>query len=233
MDDNRGRLTIFTSYTPGAGKSYRMVEEAVKEKNRGRTVIVGFLNGSHRSMEELAEKNDRRENTVSNDRQENENFENRLICLPNKRRYSVKRLLREQPNLVLLDEMGMYGRNLDAKTFVYEDAEVLLEEGIDVYTTANLKRFESANAAFRKVTGIGIKKKIPDRFLEMADAIYFIDREPERLVEDFSSGSLFDEKYTQSKIMQKNFRLETLEAYRKISKNYLEPYKDKVRTIVR
>ena len=46
----RGKLYIFTSYTPGAGKSYRMVATACE---REQDVMVGFLNSAHRDMTKL------------------------------------------------------------------------------------------------------------------------------------------------------------------------------------
>ena len=56
----------------------------------------------------------------------------------------------------------------------------------------------------------------------MADEIYFIDRKPELMIKDFQSGKLFDETYMKSRIMQKNFRKETLTKYREISFAYLK-----------
>ena len=46
----RGKFYIFTSYTPGAGKSYRMVATACENEDK---VMVGFLNSAHRDMTKL------------------------------------------------------------------------------------------------------------------------------------------------------------------------------------
>ena len=50
-------LKIFTSYTPGAGKSYAMLEKAMAEQAKGKKVLIGFLNGGHRNIELIKEKN--------------------------------------------------------------------------------------------------------------------------------------------------------------------------------
>lgn len=206
-----GRLTIFTSYTPGAGKSYIMVEKASERANRGENVYFAFLNDAHRNISKITEETILGNNSVN--------------------RYSVREILKENPKLVIMDEMGMHGINVDGDTFVYDDIEKLLNAGIDVYATANLKRFKEANPLFKSVTGIAIKKTIPDRFLEMADAIYFIDRAPDLMAADFHDKKLFNEKYRKSKIMQKNFKIETLKSYRDISFKFLEKYKDKVKIV--
>ncbi|MBS5485075.1 MAG: sensor histidine kinase KdpD, partial [Eubacterium sp.] len=41
-------LKIFTSYTPGAGKSYAMMEEAMNESRNGKKVVIAFINKQHR-----------------------------------------------------------------------------------------------------------------------------------------------------------------------------------------
>lgn len=208
-----GKLTIFTSYTPGAGKSYFMVERAVKKSVQGEKVHFAFLNDAHRNINGITEE----------------------IILKEKiaNKYSVKDILADKPDLVVIDEMGMHGINVDEDTFVYQDVEKMLDAGIDVYTTTNLKRFKTANPLFKSVTGIGIKKTIPDRFLEMAETIYFIDREPKLMAEDFIEKNLFCEKHRNSKIMRKNFKLDTLKSYRDICFKFLDKYKSKVKIVTR
>lgn len=195
---------IFTSYTPGAGKSYAMVQKAMEEKAKGRKVLVGFLHGEHRDVTTIL-----KDNAIE---QWDYNAGGLKLC----------DILERKPDLVVMDEMGM---KVKGYGFVYDVIEQLLKNGVDVYTSTNLKRFESANPFFKEVTGIAIKNTIPDRFLSMADEIYFIDREPEFMIRDFQAGQLFDEKYMKSRIMQKNFRKETLERYREISLEYLNKVK--------
>lgn len=200
----KGMLTIFTSYTPGAGKSYAMVQKAMEEKAKGRKVLVGFLHGGHRDVTTIL-----KDNGIE---QWDGSARGLKLC----------DILARKPDLVVMDEMGM---KVKGHGFVYDVIEQLLKKGVDVYTSTNLKRFEGANPFFKEVTGIAIKNTIPDRFLSMADEIYFIDREPKRMIRDFQSGQLFDEKYMRSRIMQKNFRMETLEKYREISLVYLKKVK--------
>lgn len=229
----RGKLTIFLSYTPGAGKSYIMKRRGELEQQKGKNVIIAFFNDMHRG-EQLIKKS---------------------------HKYSLSEIIEQNPDIVLLDEMGMGGLNKDWENdnkksnqptdinetgknstdsfgkkkkitrHIYDDIDELLENGIDVYTTANLKRFDGMNARFKEISGIGIKTTIPDRYLELADRIVFVDRNLISLINDFESGKLFNEKYMASGIMKKNFRKKTLMDYRKLSLEILEEYKDKVEII--
>ncbi len=220
----RGKLYIFTSYTPGAGKSYRMVDTAFKQEER---VMVGFLNSAHRDMTKL--------------------LEDCEVEMDDFSRYSVNGILTENPDAVVFDELGMISRNKDSRrlrkkhgnrerksdTFIYNDIDTILDAGINVYASANLKRFESANPVFKAITGIGVKTKVPDKYLEEAEKIIFVDREPDKMIADYEDGSLFVDKYMKSKIMQKNFRPETLEKYREASLDYLKQFGDKVEVVFR
>ncbi len=221
---SRGKLYIFTSYTPGAGKSYRMVATAFEREEK---VLVGFLNSAHRDMTKLLKDCD--------------------VAIEDFSKYSVNGILAESPDAVIFDELGMLSRNKDSRrlrkkhgnkdskrdSFIYNDIDIILDAGINVYASANLKRFESANPVFKEITGIGVKTKVPDEYLEKADAIIFIDRKPELMIEDYNNGSLFVDKYMKSKIMQKNFLPETLTKYRDASLKYLEQFGDKVEVVRR
>ena len=209
----KGKLTIFVSYTPGAGKSFLMISKAMEQKRQGAIVEIGFINSTHRDIGKLITDN--------------------MLDFPGERKYSLSQIIRKQPELVVMDELGMHDLNIDQKTFVYEDVEELLKRGIDVYTSANIKKFEGFNKAFKDITGIGIRKTIPDKFLDMAEKIFFVDRTPENMITDFHGRKLFEEKYYNSKIMKKNFQKDTLEAYRRVAMNCMEPYREKLEYVLR
>lgn len=225
----RGKLTIFTSYTPGAGKSYLMVEKAVEKKKEGLNVVIGFLNGRHRSLDSLLEGNGI---AGVNGKEMPAQEHNEITELASKK-YSLAEIISKEPDLVVMDEMGMHHINRDMKSFVYEDIERLLQAGIDVYASTNLKKFKNLNPLYKEITGIAVKRPIPDYFLEIAEHIYFVDRAPELMISDFKSGELFGERYMKTKIMNKNFRYDTLCSYRELSKKCLEKYNYKTSIIER
>ena len=48
MPDNHGRLKIFLSFAEGVGKTYAMLDEAQRRKNRGQDVVVGLVDAKSR-----------------------------------------------------------------------------------------------------------------------------------------------------------------------------------------
>ena len=122
---------------------------------------------------------------------------------------------------------------LENHGYIYEIIELLLDNDIDVFTSINIKRFDSINPEFKKISGIGVKNMVPSKFLDMADEIYFIDRRPELMIRDFKNGNLFNKRYMKSGIMKKNFRRDILESYRKVSLEILKKYGDKVTVVER
>ena len=211
---NKGKLYLFTSYTPGAGKTYLMLSKALEEVEKGKRVSLGFINSNHRDISNLL-------------------LEHGVKTKIN-RNYHIKRILKNNPQLVVFDELGMSKVNKDnPERFVYEDVKELLEKGIDIYASANLKRFSSLNPLYKQISGIGIRKTIPDYYLEMAEEIFLIDRRPELMQEDFNSRKLFSDKFNNSNIMRKNFTLEVLEQYRTLTYKILEKYKDKLTVVQR
>lgn len=205
-------LKIFTSYTPGAGKSYAMMEEAMNESHNGKKVVIAFINKQHRDSSKMPFE-----------------FNENVTIHPLKGRESIEEIIAMKPDIVVLDELGM---QIGKHTFLYNVAESFIKNNINVLTSANLKRFEEVNPIFRSATGVGIKTTIPNRFIKGADEIVFIDREPELMIKDFKEGKLFGERYMNSRIMNKNFEEGTLKTYRDISLDYLEKYNN-VRIIQR
>lgn len=180
----KGRLTIYTSYSPGAGKTHIMLRDALQ--NYGEKVVIGFLNGKERKIK------------GSN--------------IKPVHHYSLEKIVSKYnfENVVI---------------------EKILNAGINVYTSTNLKRFQNVNSSFKEISGIGVKKTIPIRFLEMADRIVFVDRKPELLENDYKNGELFCNKNQNSRIMQKNFNPGILKKYRVISLEILKEYRNKIEII--
>lgn len=286
----KGRLTIFLSYTPGAGKSYIMKQWGEQERINGKNVITAFINDMHRdanncnkidTVDMVGASCDSRMNiadkveTKCDDKKDEDDIMTKEKTRSHK--YSLSEIINHNPDLVLMDEMGMGGLNMDEvraedvkaksskhectecedikneminseenertknvsnkhnnfryKSHIYDDIDRLLDRGIDVYTTANLKRFDGMNPRFKQISGIGIKTTIPDRYLDMAEKIVFVDRNPNALIKDFESGKLFNKKYMKSGIMKKNFREDILYSYRKLSLEILDKYKDKLEIV--
>ncbi|WOD39694.1 potassium-transporting ATPase subunit KdpA [Nodosilinea sp. E11] len=73
----------------------------------------------------------------------------------------------------------------------YQDVEVILEAGIDVYSTINIQHLESLNDLVHKIAGVVVREQVPDRLLDEADEVVVIDVTPETLQERLQEGKIY------------------------------------------
>ena len=91
----RGAHKIFLGMAPGVGKTYQMLEEAHEEKDRGRDVVIGYLE-SHGRAETLSQAEGLE--TVPRRRLEYRGAVLEEMDLP--------AILRRRPELCLIDELA-------------------------------------------------------------------------------------------------------------------------------
>ena len=73
----------------------------------------------------------------------------------------------------------------------WQDVEVLLDAGIDVLATVNIQHVEGVKDFIERITGITVRKTIPDRLLDEADDLQFIDITPEALRKRMRHGNIY------------------------------------------
>ncbi len=171
-EPNRGgRLKIFFSYAPGAGKTEAMLAAAAREKQRGTDVAAGWLNqmADGKSMQLPAG----------------------IECLPARRirygdrqcrEFDLDAALQRAPRLILVEDMAHRNRAGSRHRRRYQEIEELLRAGIDVYTTANVQNLESLGDLIFSVTGNTEKERVPDAMFDGAAQIEFVDMEPEQML---------------------------------------------------
>lgn len=201
----RGKHKMFIGMAPGVGKTYRMLEEAHQLKEEGIDVVIGLLETHGR--EETAEKAEG------------------LEVVPKKAivhkgvslwEMDTDAILNRQPQLVLVDELAHTNVPGSQREKRYEDVEVILEAGIDVYSTVNIQHLESLNDLVAKITGVVVRERIPDRLLDEASEVVVIDVTPETLQERLVEGKIYaPEKIEQS--LQNFFQRRNLVALRELA----------------
>ncbi len=201
----RGKHKMFIGMAPGVGKTYRMLEEAHQLKEEGIDVVMGFLETHGR--EETADK------AVG------------LEVIPKKLivhggitlgEMDTDAILERQPQLVLVDELAHTNIPGSLREKRYQDVEVILEAGIDVYSTVNIQHLESLNDLVAKLTGVVVQERIPDRILEEASEVVVIDVTPETLQERLIEGKIYaPEEIEQS--LQNFFQKRNLVALRELA----------------
>ena len=73
----------------------------------------------------------------------------------------------------------------------YDDVALLLDNGIDVWTTVNIQHLESLNSRIRALTGVEVRETFPDRWLHEADEIRLVDLSPRSLRERIARGLVY------------------------------------------
>jgi two-component system sensor histidine kinase KdpD len=166
--------------SPGVGKTYKMLEEGHRLKQEGTDVVVGLLETHNRQetarkavgLEILA----RKEITWSG------------VTLTE---MDTDAVIARQPRLALVDELAHTNVPGSEREKRYQDVEIILTAGIDVFSTVNIQHLESLNDLVARITGVVVRERIPDRLLDEADEVVVVDVTPETLEERLKDGKIY------------------------------------------
>jgi len=186
--NHRGKHKIFIGMSPGVGKTYKMLEEGHRLREEGLDVVIGLLE-THNRVETAA----KAIGLESIPRQQ-------VICKDAAlTEMDTQAILHRLPQLVLVDELAHTNVPGSEHEKRYQDVEMLLNAGIDVYSTVNIQHIESLNDTVAKITGVVVRERIPDRILDEADEVVVVDVTPETLQQRLRDGKIYaSEKIEQS-----------------------------------
>lgn len=202
---HRGKHKIFIGMAPGVGKTYRMLEEGYRLRQEGIDVVIGLLETHNR--QETAQR------AVGLEVVPRQHISCSGISLSE---MNTDAILTRQPQLALIDELAHTNVPGSQHEKRYQDVEVILAAGIDVYSTVNIQHLESLNDLVARITGVVVRERIPDRLLEEADQVVVIDVTPETLEERLKDGKIYaPEKVDQS--LQNFFQRRNLIALRELA----------------
>ena len=100
-------------------------------------------------------------------------------------------LLERRPSVAIIDELAHTNAAGAPRPKRYDDVGVLLDAGIDVWTTVNIQHLESLNSRIRALTGVEVRETFPDRLLHEADEIRLVDLSPRSLRERIARGLVY------------------------------------------
>ncbi|OYD96018.1 histidine kinase [Nostoc sp. 'Peltigera membranacea cyanobiont' 213] len=176
----RGKHKIFIGMAPGVGKTYRMLEEGHALKHEGIHVILGLLETHGRK-----DTTEKAEGLEILPRKQYPRGELTLTDM------DTDAILQRSPQLVLIDELAHTNVPGSPREKRYEDVEVVLAAGIDVYSTMNVQHLESLNDLVARITGVVVRERVPDRILDEADEVVLVDVTPETLQERLLEGKIY------------------------------------------
>jgi two-component system sensor histidine kinase KdpD len=176
----RGRLKVFFGASPGVGKTYAMLESARARAAEGREVVIGWVETHGRAeTARLVE---------GLPRLPPRELEYRGVRLAE---FDLDAALARRPALLLLDELAHTNAPGSRHARRFQDVEELLEAGIDVHTTLNVQHLESLNDVVAQITGVVQRETVPDRLLDEADEVEFVDLPAEDLEKRLHEGKVY------------------------------------------
>jgi two-component system sensor histidine kinase KdpD len=127
----------------------------------------------------------------------------------------LEAVLKRSPELALVDELAHTNVPGLRHTKRWQDVEDLRAAGIDVVTTVNVQHVDSVKDLVEKVTGVIVRETVPDRELDSADEIQFIDITPEALRKRMRHGNVYARDKVETALAN-FFRPQNLSAMRQI-----------------
>ena len=177
----RGRLKVYLGATPGAGKTFAMLREGQQRKQRGEDVVIAYVETYGRARTE--------ELLPGLDQIPRQKIPYRGTVLEE---MDVDAVLERRPTIALVDELAHTNAPGSANEKRWQDVEQLRDAGIDVISTLNVQHVESVNDVVEKITGVVQRETIPDRVLDLADELQFIDISPEALRKRMQHGNIYE-----------------------------------------
>lgn len=203
MQNKKGNLIVFTSYAPGAGKTYAMLSYAVKLCEEGKSVHIGYLNHSFRKdINRLADK-------VGRYKRGEDSTHIGIL--------DIKQIIDKKPEYCVVDELMFV--NINSQKFFYQEIEYLLEAGICVLASVSMLRLAKVNDQCSRISGVRAKSTLPDEVFQSASKVVFINPEINKVVSRYRDNDLF---VFSTKTWKKYIAKDNLVRYRECSLQYLK-----------
>ncbi len=163
--ERRGRLKVFLGYASGVGKSFRMLDEGRRRRDRGEDVVVGAIQPRHSQhlLHLLGQ------------------FETIPMLVGDA--LDVEAIRRRRPEVCLIDGLAYRNPVGAPRQHRWQDVGELLSAGINVITTVNLQYISEKQAQVEAIRGKSAADSLPGSFLVQADDIEIVDAPPEYCID--------------------------------------------------
>jgi len=162
--EHRGQLKIFLGYASGVGKSFRLVDEGRRRRQRGEDVVVAAVQSE--STPEVAQVLRGLESIPTRD----------VAGVPV---IDVPAAIARHPQVCLIDGVAYDNPPGSRHRKRYEDVEELLAAGISVITSINLEYIAEQQEFVRGILGRTPTDTVPQDFIDRADEVVVVDAPPD------------------------------------------------------
>jgi two-component system sensor histidine kinase KdpD len=182
----RGRVRIYLGMAAGVGKTYAMLNEGRRRKERGTDVVIGYVETHGRPL--TAQQIGDLEIIPR------EKIEYRGVMLEE---MDTDAVLARRPQVALVDELAHTNAPGSRNAKRYQDVQELLDDGITVISTLNIQHLEGLNDLVESITGERHFETIPDHFMDSADEVEMIDTTPDALRARLRHGNVYPPEQAQ------------------------------------
>src|SRR5215831_16318410 len=202
---HQGQLRVYLGAAPGVGKTYKMLEEGQRRKERGTDVVVGYVE--------------------THGRKNTQAMIGDLEVVPRKEigyrgatltEMDVPAVIARAPEVVLVDELAHTNIPGSHHAKRWQDIQDLLDAGLIVITTVNIQHLESLNDVVAQITGVPQRETVPDEVVRRAQQIELVDMTPEALRRRMVHGNVYQPEKIDA-ALGNYFRVGNLTALRELA----------------
>ena len=179
-DSPRGSLKVYLGYAPGVGKTFQMLADGQAAVQRGVDLVLAYFE-PHARPDTIRQAQG-------------------LEIVPHLKveyrgktfgEMDTEAVLRRNASIALVDELAHTNIPGAARAERWEDVQVLLDAGIEVWTTVNVQHIECLNDQIWQITGIRVRETVPDGFVRQAAEIVAVDVTPDALLNRLKRGAVY------------------------------------------
>ena len=206
QERKRAVLRIYLGAAPGVGKTFAMLSEGQRRRERGSDVVVAIVETYDRpkTIEVLEGLEILPFRAV----------EYRGVTL---HEMDADAVIERHPDVALVDELAHTNVPGSRRAKRWEDVLDILAESIEVITTLNVQHIESLNDVVAKTTGIQQRETVPDWILELADQVELVDMSPQALRRRMMHGNVYPDPRKAELALRRFFTEENLTALRDLA----------------
>jgi two-component system sensor histidine kinase KdpD len=188
----KGKFKIYIGMSAGVGKSYRMLQEARTLLRNGIDVKVGYIE--------------------THNRKETHELLEGLPLIPRRTIFykgkeleemDVQAVINLRPEVVIVDELAHTNIEGSKNEKRWQDVMEILDAGINVISALNIQHIESLNEEVKKITGVEVTERVPDKVIALADEVVNIDLTADELIARLKEGKIYQAEKIETAL--KNF----------------------------
>jgi two-component system, OmpR family, sensor histidine kinase KdpD len=202
---SRGQLRIYLGSAAGVGKTFALLNEGHRRRERGTDVVVAYVE-AHGRPHTIEQVGDLEVVPRASLPYRGTTFEE----------MDLDAVLARHPEVALVDEFAHTNVPGSRNEKRWQDVAELLDAGIDVISAMNIQHLESLNDVVEKITGVPQRETVPDAVVRAADQVELVDMTPEALRRRMAHGNIYKAEKIDAALTN-YFRIGNLSALRELA----------------